>query len=301
MIETRPVRGALLCVAGLLLFACMDATTKYLAADYDVPLIVAARYIGNLALMVVLLAPTHGRHLVETRRTGLVLVRGLCLAAASLFAPRTASSLVFAAQNTPASQTMRPFRIDFGKDAIAALHRRIDATRGPDMPFDTARFDVSVAGLVLNFVPEPAQAIAEMARVVRRGGVVAAYVWDYAGKMQLMRHFWNAACALDPSARDLDEGRRFAICSPQPLHDAWCGAALRDVVVRAIDIDTDFRDFDDYWSPFLGGQGPAPAYARALPDAARNALRERLRAAMPTAIDGSIALVARAWAVRGTR
>ncbi len=169
------------------------------------------------------------------------------------------------------------------------------------LPHEAAEFDVAVSGLVVNFVPEPAQAVAEMARVVRAGGTVAAYVWDYAGKMQLMRHFWNAACALDPSARDLDEGRRFPLCAPQPLHALFAGAGLRDVAVRAIDVDTDFRDFDDYWSPFLGGQGPAPTYARALPDAARDALRERLRAALPTAVDGSIPLVARAWAVRGTR
>jgi hypothetical protein len=152
---------------------------------------------------------------------------------------------------------------------------------------------------VLNFVPQPEQAVAEMIRVVRDGGCVAAYVWDYAGKMQLMRHFWNAASALDASARDLDEGRRFPLCSPQPLHSLFQSAGLRDVAVRAIDVDTDFRDFDDYWTPFLGGQGPAPTYARALSDSAREALRERLRAGLPTAIDGAIPLVARAWAVRG--
>jgi SAM-dependent methyltransferase len=169
------------------------------------------------------------------------------------------------------------------------------------LPFDAAEFDVAVSGLVVNFVQHPAQAVAEMARVVRAGGVVATYVWDYAGKMQLMRHFWNAACALDPSASDLDEGRRFPLCSPHPLHELFASAGLRDVMVRAIDIDTDFRDFDDYWTPFLGGQGPAPTYARALPEPVREALRERLRAALPTAVDGSIPLVARAWAVRATR
>ncbi len=99
-----------------------------------------------------------------------------------------------------------------------------------------------------------------MARAAKPKSVVAAYVWDYAGKMQLMRHFWNAATALDPAAYDLDEGRRFPICRPDPLRELFQSAGLRDVEVRPIDIATDFQDFDDYWSPFLGGQGPAPNY-----------------------------------------
>ncbi|MBF8283654.1 MAG: methyltransferase, partial [Anaerolineales bacterium] len=142
---------------------------------------------------------------------------------------------------------------------------------------------------------------AEMARAAKPESVVAAYVWDYAGKMQMMRHFWNAAAALDPAARDLDEGRRFPICQPEPLRELFQNAGLREVEVRPIDIAADFRDFDDYWSPFLGGQGPAPGYAMSLSDERRAALRERIRAGLPFALDGSIPLVARAWAVRGFR
>jgi hypothetical protein len=154
---------------------------------------------------------------------------------------------------------------------------------------------------VLNFLPQPEQAVREMARVVASGGIVAAYVWDYAGKMQLMRHFWNAAAALDPGAFELDEGRRFPLCRPEPLTELFRRAGLTHVDVRAIDIATDFQDFDDYWLPFLGGQGPAPGYAMALGDDRRAALRERIRAGLPFALDGSIPLVARAWAVRGVR
>jgi SAM-dependent methyltransferase len=169
------------------------------------------------------------------------------------------------------------------------------------LPVESASYDAVVAGLVLNFVPQPSQAVAEMARGARPGGVVAAYVWDYAGKMQLMRHFWNAAVALDPTAVDLDEGWRFPLCKPEPLTLLFQAAGLREVEVRTIDITTDFRDFDDYWSPFLGGQGPAPSYTMALSEEGRVALRERLRASVPFALDGSIPLVARAWAVRGMR
>ena len=120
--------------------------------------------------------------------------------------------------------------------------------------------------------------------------------------MNLMRHFWDAAGELDPAARALDEGPRFAaVCDPARLRSLWTAVGLDATETRAIDVETRFRDFDDYWRPFLGGQGPAPAYVAALPSERQNALRERLRARLPAGPDGSIALLARAWAVRGRR
>lgn len=169
------------------------------------------------------------------------------------------------------------------------------------LPFAAASYDAAVAGLVLNFVPDPSRAAAEMARVARSGGIVAAYVWDYAGMMQMMRYFWDAALALEPAAADLDEGRRFPICKPEPLGELLRGAGLQQVQVRSIDIPTVFADFDDYWSPFLGGQAPAPSYATSLSEEHRAALREHLRKTLPIRPDGSIHLSARAWAVRGAR
>ena len=155
-----------------------------------------------------------------------------------------------------------------------------------------------VSGLVLNFVPDPHLALLEMARVTAGGGTIAAYVWDYAGKMELMREFWDAAAALDAAAAQLDEGIRFPLCRPQALAACFAGAGLKDVEVRAIDIPTPFTSFDDYWQPFLGGQGPAPAYAMSLDEPARARLRERIAQRLPAKPDGSIALTARAWAVR---
>jgi SAM-dependent methyltransferase len=169
------------------------------------------------------------------------------------------------------------------------------------LPVESATRDAVVSGLMLNFVPQPQQAVNEMARATRPGGTVGVYVWDYADKMQLMRYFWDAAAALDPAARALDEGRRFSICQPPILKELFQNAGLRDVAVQAIDIATHFRDFDDYWLPFLGGQGPAASYAMALTDERRVALRERIRATLPIASDGSIPLVARAWAVRSMK
>jgi SAM-dependent methyltransferase len=160
-------------------------------------------------------------------------------------------------------------------------------------------YDAAVSGLMLNFVPDPARAVAEMTRVTRRSGMVAAYVWDYAGQMQLMRHFWDAAVALDPAAHALDEGVRFPLCHADAMEALFRDAGLSAVEARAIDVPTVFRDFDDYWTPFIGGQGPAPGYATSLSEERRAALRERIRAGVAIEPDGSIHLIARAWAVRG--
>jgi SAM-dependent methyltransferase len=169
------------------------------------------------------------------------------------------------------------------------------------LPFAAAKFDRIVSGLVLNFAPDQALAVAELARVARAGGEVALYVWDYAGRMELMRRFWDAAIALDPAAAELDEGRRSPICRPEALCRLFETAGLSDVETHAVDVPTVFRDFDDYWTPFLGGQAPAPGYCMSLTEDARGRLRERLRETLPTEPDGSIHLIARAWAVRGRR
>lgn len=189
--------------------------------------------------------------------------------------------------------------IAFAREQVRDARVRFELGDARSLPSEAGRYDVVVSGLVLNFVPQPEQALGEMVRVARPGGMVAAYVWDYAGQMQLMRHFWDAAVALDPAALELDEGRRFPICQPEPLADLFRSEGLRQVETRAIEVPTVFRDFADYWSPFLGGQGPAPGYAMSLSEERRAALRERIRARLPIAPDGSIHLIARAWAVRG--
>lgn len=166
------------------------------------------------------------------------------------------------------------------------------------IPLGDASVDVVVSGLVLNFVPDQRAALVEMARVTANGGTIAAYVWDYAGKMELMRFFWDAAVALDPGAAKLDEGTRFPLCRPEALKALFASAGLGAFEVKPIDIPTPFADFDDYWRPFLGGQGPAPAYAMSLDETARARLRDRIRERLPAAANGSIGLTARAWAAR---
>jgi ubiquinone/menaquinone biosynthesis C-methylase UbiE len=168
-----------------------------------------------------------------------------------------------------------------------------------ELPFEDNAFDVAVSGLVLNFVPDKEKAAREMARVVRPGGIAAVYVWDYAGEMQMMRVFWDAAAQLDPAASSLDEGARFSICRPEALSELFRSAGMRDVEARAIDVPTRFRDFDDYWTPFLMGDAPAPGYNMSLSEERRAALRELVRSKLRFAPDESIDLIARAWAVKG--
>jgi SAM-dependent methyltransferase len=178
-------------------------------------------------------------------------------------------------------------------------HATFHAANALDIPLRDSTVDVVVSGLVLNFVPDTARSLAEMRRTAVAGGTIAAYVWDYADKMELMRYFWDAAVELDSAARALDEGIRFSLCHPDGLELAFRNAGLSAIRVRPIDIATRFSDFDDYWAPFLGGQGSAPTYAMSLDEVSRNKLRDRIRQRLPMESDGSIALVARAWAVQG--
>ncbi|TDC41316.1 class I SAM-dependent methyltransferase [Micromonospora sp. KC213] len=168
-----------------------------------------------------------------------------------------------------------------------------------NLPIGDASIDVAVGGLMLNFVPDPGAAVAELRRVLRPEGIAAAYVWDYAEGMAMMRTFWDAAIELDPAAAARDEGRRTTVCDPDTLRDLWRDADLTDVSTDAITVHTVFRDFDDYWTPLLGGQGSVPGYLASLPAPHQARLRDLIATRLPVEEDGSIRLTARAWTVRG--
>ena len=168
------------------------------------------------------------------------------------------------------------------------------------LPVDVSGFDVAVSGLVLNFVPDADAAMTSMRGAVRQDGVVAAYVWDYAEGMELIRHLFDAAAEIDAGVHEVDEGPRFPICRPDGLR-ALFERHLAEVDVTGIVVPTTFRGFDDFWTPFLGGQAPAPAYVMSLDEETRGRLRELVRSRLPIAADGTIALHARAWAARGVR
>ncbi len=178
----------------------------------------------------------------------------------------------------------------FGKFSVG------DATK---LTYPGNRFDVAVSGLVLNFVPDNQAAIREMVRIVRPGGIVASYVWDYAGHMQIMRYFFDTARDFDSASMEYDDGIRAPICRPKPLEAAFSKAGLKDVKVEAIDIPTPFENFDEYWQPFLGGTGSAPQYCMLLDEPLRIRIRDALKNKLPTGPDGEILLAARAWAVKG--
>ncbi len=196
--------------------------------------------------------------------------------------------------------------VDVSEGFVTAARQRLrdprvrlitgDATR---LPWDAGAFDVTVSGLVLNFVADHEAVAREMVRVTRPGGRVAAYVWDYAGGMQMIRHFWDAAIAVNPDDARLDQADRFPISRPEPLRALFEGAGLGSVLVRAIDIPTVFQDFDDYWSPFLGRQGSAPTYLASVSDGVRERIRAHLQARLAPAPGARIELTARAWAVQG--
>jgi SAM-dependent methyltransferase len=167
------------------------------------------------------------------------------------------------------------------------------------LPSEQTGFDAVVSGLVVNFIPNAEKALASMRERATATGTVAAYVWDYSDGFELLKAFWAEAVALDARAATLDEGVRFPLCRQPALAAFFRTAGLSNVETSALDIPTTFVDFDDLWTPFLGGTGPAPAYVTSLEPAQRDALRERLRARLRPEPDGSFRLTARAWAVRG--
>ena len=169
------------------------------------------------------------------------------------------------------------------------------------LPLDDGSCDVVVSGLVLNFLPDVPTALAEMARVTTPGGTIAAYVWDYADQMEIIKAFWDAATSLDPGAAGLHEGVRFPICNQAALRAAFEMSGLTDVETAPLDLTAEFVDFDDYWQPFLGGQGPAPAYVASLSEQQRLSLRAKLLATLAPMQEESFSLSARAWSVRGTK
>ncbi|MEP9390273.1 methyltransferase domain-containing protein [Mesorhizobium sp. KR9-304] len=187
------------------------------------------------------------------------------------------------------------------KARASITDQRADFRQGDAQAIDveTASRDAAVSALTLNFVPDRAKALSEMKRVTRAGGTVAFYVWDYpGGGLEFLRTFWTNAEALDPKGVELAEVRRFPFCTPERLTVLATEAGLSDVTCEAVVTPTVFSDFDDYWRPFTQGAGPAPGYVASLAPQARERLRERLEASLPREADGSIALQARAWAVR---
>jgi SAM-dependent methyltransferase len=185
------------------------------------------------------------------------------------------------------------------QDRMSDQRARFELADAAALPWPDAACDVTASGLVLNFVPDANAVVNEMVRVTRTHGTVAAYVWDYAGGMAMMQHFWDAAITVRPRDAAFNQAERFPLCQPEPLKKLFQDAGLTSLAVRAIEIPTVFRDFDDFWLPFLGGQGAAPTYLATLDSQTKAQIRDLLQARLATDANGSISLPARAWAIQG--
>jgi len=185
---------------------------------------------------------------------------------------------------------------------IADPRARFEVGDARALPVMSDDYDAVVAGLVLHFIPDPAPAVAEMVRAARLGGAVGAYVWDYHGQMQRAQYFWDAVAATDAAAASLDPRPHFHTCEPEPMADLFRAAGLDDVAVDAIDLPMTFRDLDEFWLPHtMAGAAVAQRYVSGLDDDRQAELREQLRVTLPFAADGSLHVIDRVWAVRGTK
>lgn len=194
--------------------------------------------------------------------------------------------------------------VDPSEPFVEATRARVPGARvligsGESLPFADGEFDATLSQLVVNFLADPEQALSEMSRVTRRGGVVAGCVWDYGGEMTMLRAFWDAAAALDPEhATPLMEAHTMRFARPEELGDLWRSEGLTDVEVSPIVVEASYESFDDLWAPFPTGVGPAGAYAASLDDDARARLRDEYarRLGQP---EGPFTLSARAWCAVG--
>lgn len=192
---------------------------------------------------------------------------------------------------------------DPSESFVAACSERVPGAdvrqaAAAELPWDDATFDLVVSQLVLNFLPDPGAGVAEMLRVTRPGGMIAACTWDYAEGMTMLRTFWDAAGELDPEAPD--EARTMRFTTERELAAAWEDAGLTDIRSRSLEVSTEYADFDDYWLPFTLGVGPGGAYVASLDPVGLEQLRDACfqRLGAPA---GAFTLSARAVAVSGRR
>lgn len=189
--------------------------------------------------------------------------------------------------------------IDHARRTTSDARAKFEVGSADALPLDDESFDAAVSGLVLNFVPDCENALAEMRRVVKPKGLIAFYVWDYpGGGLGFLNRFWKVATRLDADAEGFAEDKRFPFCTRDGLEKLCLSAGLEGAEIVPIEVPTVFETFEDYWRPFTLGAGPAPGYVAGLDDAMRNALHDALEADLGA---GRIDLVARAWAVQDVR
>ena len=189
--------------------------------------------------------------------------------------------------------------VQYARSRTSDSRARFEVGDAQALPYPIASFDKTLALLVMNFIPDARKAATEMRRVTKPGGVVAAAVWDYGQGMTMLRTFWDAAVALDPAAEPHHE-RHMPYRREGELSALWTVSGLRDVKESSLMIPMAFESFEDFWQPFLSGQGPSGSYLASLPMERQQALRMRLRRdLLGEKPEIPFTLQARAWAVRG--
>ncbi len=180
-------------------------------------------------------------------------------------------------------------------EAARARHPdvEVELAAAEKLPFANDTFDAALAQLVVHFMRDPVGGIAEMKRVTREGGVVAACVWDHGGGRGPLSPLWNAARELDPS---VDGERNLVGSNEGDLTRVFDAAGISAVEETALAVSVEHPTFDEWWEPFTLGVGPAGAYVAALPDAKRSELRELCRASFP---GEPFVLAANAWTAVG--
>jgi SAM-dependent methyltransferase len=196
--------------------------------------------------------------------------------------------------------------VDLSRASVETCARRVPGAEvrvgcGEELPFRDGEFDAALAQLVVPWMSDPPRGVAELRRVVRPGGVVAACTWDFASGMTMLRTFWDAAVAVDrrraTQAGALDRTR---LCDPGELRELWARSGLVEIDAGALVVGADYADFEDFWWPFPAGVGGSGRYCASLDEDARRALREEVRRRLGSP-PGPFRLTARAWYVRGRR
>jgi len=189
--------------------------------------------------------------------------------------------------------------VAYARSQISDPRATFETAKAQKLGLNSASRDVVTSALVLNFLPDKTAALKEMRRVLRPGGVLSFYVWDYpGGGIGFIDAFWKAAAKVDPKAAELNEGARFPFCTEAGLEEICKQAGLSGIAISLIEIETEFEDFDAFWMPFTLGAGPAPGYCMSLPADRRAALMDQLKHEIGEA--GPVRMPARAWAVRAT-
>lgn len=201
---------------------------------------------------------------------------------------------VLGAEQVAAVDPSAPFAEACGR-RLPGVH--VEVASAEALPFEDAVFDDALAQLVVNFMTHAPAGVREMQRVTRPGGTVATAVWDYAGEMTLLRRFWDAAVAVDPSAADRDEGR-MPYCTPDALGELWSTAGLAQVRVDPVVVSAGYDGFEDLWEPLELGVGPSGAYVASLPSERSGAFKAELRRRLGVG-DEPFRLTARAWVAAG--